>query len=79
MLRQKITTKNKKLMVNVNLFYFTFFRAAAYGDTADECGEAFFLCGKALLELARSVTSNGLQAIIVLYKNNTVSPLELLH
>ncbi|XP_029498887.1 nuclear autoantigenic sperm protein-like isoform X2 [Oncorhynchus nerka] len=27
--------------------------AKRYGDTADECGEAFFLCGKALLELAR--------------------------
>ncbi|XP_037106475.1 nuclear autoantigenic sperm protein-like isoform X2 [Syngnathus acus] len=27
--------------------------AARYGDTADECGEAFFLCGKSLLELAR--------------------------
>ncbi|XP_055722323.1 histone-binding protein N1/N2-like isoform X2 [Salvelinus fontinalis] len=27
--------------------------AKSYGDTADECGEAFFLCGKALLELAR--------------------------
>lgn len=30
-------------------------RAAKYGDTADECGEAFFLCGKSLLELARWV------------------------
>nr|XP_015237352.1 PREDICTED: nuclear autoantigenic sperm protein-like isoform X1 [Cyprinodon variegatus] len=27
--------------------------AAKYGDTADECGEAFYLCGKSLLELAR--------------------------
>lgn len=27
--------------------------AEKYGDTADECGEAFFLCGKSLLELAR--------------------------
>eukprot|EP00063_Salmo_salar_P003976 XP_013978811.1 PREDICTED: histone-binding protein N1/N2-like isoform X8 [Salmo salar] len=27
--------------------------AERYGDTADECGEAFFLCGKSLLELAR--------------------------
>uniref|UniRef100_A0A8C7QTN9 Nuclear autoantigenic sperm protein n=1 Tax=Oncorhynchus mykiss TaxID=8022 RepID=A0A8C7QTN9_ONCMY len=27
--------------------------AKRYGDTADECGEAFFLCGKALLALAR--------------------------
>ncbi|CAL8268090.1 unnamed protein product [Arctogadus glacialis] len=27
--------------------------AARYGDTAEECGEAFFLCGKSLLELAR--------------------------
>lgn len=31
-------------------------RAAKYGDTADECGEAFFLCGKSLLELARLVS-----------------------
>lgn len=30
-------------------------RAAKYGDTADECGEALFLCGKSLLELARFV------------------------
>lgn len=30
-------------------------RAARYGDTAEECGEAFFLCGKSLLELARLV------------------------
>lgn len=29
--------------------------AERYGDTADECGEAFFLCGKSLLELARFV------------------------
>lgn len=28
-------------------------RAARYGDTAEECAEAFFLCGKSLLELAR--------------------------
>ena len=32
-----------------------FCRAARYGDTAEECGEAFFLCGKSLLELARWV------------------------
>ena len=32
-----------------------FCRAARYGDTAEECGEAFFLCGKSLLELARLV------------------------
>lgn len=29
--------------------------AEKYGDTAYECGEAFFLCGKSLLELARFV------------------------
>ncbi|PWA17558.1 hypothetical protein CCH79_00011313 [Gambusia affinis] len=33
----------------------TNFRAKKYGDTADECGEAFFWCGKALLDLARWV------------------------
>ncbi|XP_037326236.1 nuclear autoantigenic sperm protein isoform X6 [Pungitius pungitius] len=40
--------------------------AAKYGDTADECGEAFFLCGKSLLELARmenSVLGNALEGI----------------
>lgn len=31
------------------------FRAKAYGDTADECAEAFFWCGRALLDLARYV------------------------
>lgn len=36
---------------------FCFARAARYGDTADECGEAHFLCGKSLLELARSVNA----------------------
>lgn len=35
-------------------------RAAKYGDTADECGEALFLCGKSLLELARFGTYFGL-------------------
>ncbi|KAJ0011793.1 hypothetical protein NQD34_012768 [Periophthalmus magnuspinnatus] len=29
--------------------------AKKYGDTADECGEAFYWCGKALLDLARLV------------------------
>ncbi|XP_026179606.1 nuclear autoantigenic sperm protein isoform X1 [Mastacembelus armatus] len=40
--------------------------AAKYGDTAEECGEAFFLCGKSLLELARmenSVLGNALEGI----------------
>ncbi|XP_021455314.2 histone-binding protein N1/N2 isoform X1 [Oncorhynchus mykiss] len=40
--------------------------AARYGDTADECGEAFFLCGKSLLELARvenSVLGNALEGV----------------
>lgn len=36
-------------------FYYFPVRAAKYGDTADECGEALFLCGKSLLELARFV------------------------
>lgn len=34
-------------------FQLLMFRAKKYGDTADECGEAFFLCGKALLDMAR--------------------------
>ncbi|XP_072245144.1 nuclear autoantigenic sperm protein isoform X5 [Leuresthes tenuis] len=40
--------------------------ATKYGDTADECGEAFFLCGKSLLELARmenSVLGNALEGV----------------
>ncbi|XP_045906464.1 nuclear autoantigenic sperm protein isoform X2 [Micropterus dolomieu] len=40
--------------------------AAKYGDTADECGEAFFLCGKSLLELARmenGVLGNALEGV----------------
>ncbi|XP_034737460.1 nuclear autoantigenic sperm protein isoform X6 [Etheostoma cragini] len=40
--------------------------AAKFGDTAEECGEAFFLCGKSLLELARmenSVLGNALEGV----------------
>lgn len=40
--------------------------AEKYGDTADECGEAFFFCGKALLELARmenTVLGNALEGV----------------
>ncbi|XP_034145090.1 histone-binding protein N1/N2 isoform X2 [Esox lucius] len=40
--------------------------AKKYGDTADECGDAFFLCGKALLELARmenGVLGNALMGV----------------
>ncbi|XP_068427134.1 histone-binding protein N1/N2-like [Clinocottus analis] len=40
--------------------------ALKYGDTADECGEAFFWCGKALLDLARmenSVLGNALEGV----------------
>ncbi|XP_022064941.1 nuclear autoantigenic sperm protein isoform X3 [Acanthochromis polyacanthus] len=40
--------------------------AERYGDTADECGEALFLCGKSLLELARmenSVLGNALEGV----------------
>ncbi|XP_053739500.1 histone-binding protein N1/N2-like [Synchiropus splendidus] len=40
--------------------------AKEYGDTADECAEAFFWCGKALLELARmenSVLGNALEGV----------------
>ncbi|XP_018608818.1 nuclear autoantigenic sperm protein isoform X2 [Scleropages formosus] len=40
--------------------------AKRYGDTADECGEAFFLYGKALLELARlenTVLGNALDGV----------------
>ncbi|XP_026169378.1 histone-binding protein N1/N2-like isoform X2 [Mastacembelus armatus] len=40
--------------------------AKKYGDTADECGEAFFWYGKALLDLARmenSVLGNALEGV----------------
>ncbi|CAL8306299.1 unnamed protein product [Lota lota] len=40
--------------------------AARYGDTAEECGEAFFLCGKSLLDLARmenTVLGNALEGV----------------
>ncbi|XP_061739615.1 nuclear autoantigenic sperm protein isoform X2 [Nerophis ophidion] len=40
--------------------------AARYGDTADECAEALFLCGKSLLELARTentVLGNALEGV----------------
>lgn len=40
--------------------------AKQYGDTADECGEAFFWCGKALLDLSRmenSVLGNALEGV----------------
>ncbi|XP_037131522.1 histone-binding protein N1/N2-like isoform X2 [Syngnathus acus] len=40
--------------------------AKAYGDTADECAEAFFWCGRALLDLARmenSVLGNALEGV----------------
>ncbi|XP_071372845.1 histone-binding protein N1/N2-like [Centroberyx affinis] len=40
--------------------------AKKYGDTADECGEAFFWCGKALLDLARmenTVLGNALEGV----------------
>ncbi|XP_034039712.1 histone-binding protein N1/N2-like isoform X2 [Thalassophryne amazonica] len=40
--------------------------AKTYGDTADECGEAFFWCGKALLDLAQmenSVLGNALEGV----------------
>ncbi|XP_054623317.1 histone-binding protein N1/N2-like isoform X2 [Dunckerocampus dactyliophorus] len=40
--------------------------AKKYGDTADECAEAFFWCGKALLDMARmenSVLGNALEGV----------------
>ncbi|AWP04434.1 putative histone-binding protein N1/N2-like [Scophthalmus maximus] len=40
--------------------------AKKYGDTADECGEAFYWCGKALLDLSRmenSVLGNALEGV----------------
>ena len=34
---------------------YSFYRGKKYGETANECGEAFFFYGKSLLELARYV------------------------
>lgn len=48
----------------LNRYFSMFRRAARYGDTAEECGEAFFLCGKSLLELARFVDSVCVVAVL---------------
>lgn len=49
--------ETRKYWIEIHFLTFIFkhycHRAEKYGDTADECGEAFFLCGKSLLELAR--------------------------
>lgn len=34
---------------------YSLYRGKKYGETANECGEAFFFYGKSLLELARYV------------------------
>lgn len=46
----KFTYPNLK-QAQANNFYFC--RGKKYGETADECAEAFFYYGKSLLELAR--------------------------
>ncbi|XP_068599531.1 nuclear autoantigenic sperm protein [Brachionichthys hirsutus] len=70
--RKMICTGNKHLVMGNVVSAVSVFQdacgmlAAKYGDTADECGEAFFLCGKSLLELARmenSVLGNALEGV----------------
>ncbi|KAL4634987.1 nuclear autoantigenic sperm protein isoform X2 [Arapaima gigas] len=70
--RKLLGTGNKHLVMGdvvsaVNVFQEACgMLAEKYGDTADECGEAFFLYGKALLELARmenTVLGNALEGV----------------
>uniref|UniRef100_A0A3Q3VM99 Tetratricopeptide SHNi-TPR domain-containing protein n=1 Tax=Mola mola TaxID=94237 RepID=A0A3Q3VM99_MOLML len=70
--KKLIGTGNKHLVMGDVVSAVTVFQdacsmlAAKYGETADECGEAFFLCGKSLLELARmenSVLGNALEGV----------------
>ncbi|XP_017335844.1 nuclear autoantigenic sperm protein isoform X3 [Ictalurus punctatus] len=70
--KKLIGTGNRHLVMGDVVSAVTVFQEACamlaekYGDTADECGEAFFLCGKSLLELARmenSVLGNALEGV----------------
>ncbi|KAF4078921.1 hypothetical protein AMELA_G00187190 [Ameiurus melas] len=70
--KKLIGTGNRHLVMGDFVSAVTVFQEACamlaekYGDTADECGEAFFLCGKSLLELARmedSVLGNALEGV----------------
>ena len=45
--------KNRSLIQILAVY--SLFRGKKYGETANECGEAFFFYGKSLLELARYV------------------------
>lgn len=47
------TSKNQQRQIMLHYFC----RGKKYGETADECAEAFFYYGKSLLELARYATS----------------------
>ncbi|XP_016346929.1 nuclear autoantigenic sperm protein isoform X4 [Sinocyclocheilus anshuiensis] len=70
--KKLVGTGNRHLMMGDVVSAVSVFQEACamlaekYGDTADECGEAFFLCGKALLELARmenTVLGNALEGV----------------
>lgn len=63
-----------RLDVNSDLSCYSLCRGKKYGETANECGEAFFFYGKSLLELARYVFQakslrNMFCIIVVLFKN----------
>uniref|UniRef100_W5KT61 Nuclear autoantigenic sperm protein (histone-binding) n=1 Tax=Astyanax mexicanus TaxID=7994 RepID=W5KT61_ASTMX len=68
--KKLIGTGNRHLVMGdvvsaVSVFQEACAMAEKYGDTADECGEAFFLCGKSLLELAmeNTVLGNALEGV----------------
>lgn len=49
---------------------YSLYRGKKYGETANECGEAFFFYGKSLLELARYVFQAAVYKYDVLYHYN---------
>ncbi|KAG7268172.1 hypothetical protein CRUP_025416 [Coryphaenoides rupestris] len=67
--KKLIGTGNRHLVMGDVVSAVNVFQEACgmlYGDTAEECGEAFFLCGKSLLELARmenTVLGNALEGV----------------
>lgn len=53
---QKMKVLNQLVIQTSNVYFLC--RGKKYGETANECGEAFFFYGKSLLELARYVFSS---------------------